>query len=223
MSRTAISILAIIIVGTTIATTFFITNNRTTTPPSNPSSNIVGKNDSPVELTEFVDFQCEACAAYYPVMQQVKAKYKDRVKFRVRYFSSKFNTAHPFSRLSAQNAEAAARQGKFWEMEEKLFVNQKTWENQQNPQLTFDQYAREIGLNMKKFSADRQSKSVDGTIERDLDDIRKLGGDSTPAFTLNGRLLSGNERPSPKLADFKKLLDKALVDAKAAVQNRSDP
>lgn len=214
MSRTAISILAIIIIGTTIITAFLIGNNRTTTPPGKPSSNVTGKLDSPVELTEFVDFQCEACAAYYPIMQQVKDTYKDRVKFRVRYFSRQFNTDHPFSRLSAQNAEAAARQGKFWAMEEKLFLNQKTWESEQNPQLTFDQYAREIGLNMKKFSADRQSKSIDGTIERDLDDIRKLGGDSTPSFTLNGRLLSGNERPSPKLADFKKLLDKALVDAK---------
>lgn len=182
----------------------------------NPSTNVIGKKDSAVVFTEFVDFQCEACYAYYPIMKQIEEQYGDRVKFEIRYFVRKNNTSHRASWAAAQTAEAAARQGKFWEMQDKLFTNQKTWDQSPNPQEIFDGYARSIGLDMNKFAKDRTSDSVEATLQKDSEDIKKLGGNGTPSFVLNGKLLGENERPSPDVGSFQRLLDQALSDAKAA-------
>jgi protein-disulfide isomerase len=173
---------------------------------SKGSSNVYGKLDSKVTLTEFVDFQCEACYAYYPYVKQVKELYKDKVRFEVRYFP--IASGHQFATQAAKNAEAAARQGKFWEMHNKLFEGQKTWEQTQNPQSYFDQYAQEIGLDMNKFNTDRVSSDVNAVVNKDLKDIKELGGSGTPTFVLNGKKLDKN--PDPTIEAFSKLLDDAL-------------
>lgn len=187
-----------------------------------PSSNVIGKKDSPVTFTEFVDFQCEACYAYYPIMQQIEEQYKDQVRFEIRYFVRKNNTSHRASWAAAQSAEAAARQGKFWAMQNKLFTNQKTWDQSPDPQALFDDYARAIGLDMSEFDKDRISKAVEETLQKDYEDITKLGGNGTPAFTLNGKLLDESERPSPNVASFQRLLDQALSQTATSPKSGSN-
>ena len=86
--------------------------NQASLPQSDGSNNIYGNVDSKVTLTEFVDFQCEACYAYYPTVKEVKEKYKDTVKFQVRHFP--ISNSHKFARIAASYAEGAAKQGKFW-------------------------------------------------------------------------------------------------------------
>lgn len=175
---------------------------------SQGSSNYYGKMDSPVTLTEFVDFQCEACYAYYPYVKQVKEQYKDRVRFQVRNFP--IISGHQFSMQAAKSAEAAARQGKFWEMHDKIFEGQKTWEQTTDPQSYFDQYAQSIGLDMEKFKTDRTSSDVNSVVNKDLQDIKKLGGSGTPTFVLNGKKI---ENPGPSFEALSKVLDDALADA----------
>ena len=170
---------------------------------SQGSSNYYGKMDSPVTLTEYVDFQCEACYAYYPYVKQVKEQYKDKVKFQVRYFP--IMSGHQFAMQAAKSAEAAARQGKFWEMHDKIFEGQKTWEQATDPQSYFDQYAQSIGLDMEKFKTDRTSSEVNSVINKDLRDVKELGGSGTPTFVLNGKKI---ENPGPE--GLTKLLDSAL-------------
>lgn len=172
------------------------------------SSNYYGKLDSPVTLTEFVDFQCEACYAYYPYVKQVKEQYKDRIRFQVRYFP--IVSGHQFALQAARAGEAAARQGKFWEMHDKLFEGQKEWERTSNPQSFYDQYAKEIGLDMAKFETDRKSSSVNAVIQKDLRDVQELGGTGTPTFVLNGEKI---ESPKPSADEIAKVLDDALAKA----------
>lgn len=183
---------------------------KTTVPEvtSEGSSNYYGKLDSKVELTEFVDFQCEACYAFYPTVKEVKEKYKDRVKFRIRYFP--ISSGHKFARMGAANAEAAASQGKFWEMHDKIFEGQKSWEQAQNPQEYFDQYAKEIGLDMKKFKSDIKNPETLATINADLAEVKRIGGDGTPTFALNGKKI---ENPENSVEAFSKVLDAALKTA----------
>lgn len=183
---------------------------KTTVPEvtSEGSSNYYGKLDSKVELTEFVDFQCEACYAFYPTVKEVKEKYKDRVKFRIRYFP--ISSGHQFARMGAANAEAAASQGKFWEMHDKIFEGQKSWEQAQNPQEYFDQYAKEIGLDMKKFKSDIKNPETLATINADLAEVKRIGGDGTPTFALNGKKI---ENPQNSVEAFSKVLDEALKTA----------
>lgn len=186
--------------------------SKLTAPPkvtSDGSSNVFGKLDSPVTLTEFVDFQCEACYAFYPTVKEVKEKYKDRVKFQVKYFP--ISNSHQFSRMAAANAEAAAQQGKFWQMHDKLFEGQKIWEQSQNPQQQYyDQYAKDIGLNVEKFKADIKDPKTTATINADLDEVKRLEGDGTPTFVLNGTKI---KNPENTVEAFSKVLDDALAKA----------
>lgn len=175
---------------------------------SKGSSNYYGKLDSPVTLTEFVDFQCEACYAYYPYVKQLKEKYKDQIRFQVRYFP--IMSGHQFALQGARNAEAAARQGKFWEMHDKIFEGQKVWEKSQDPQEYFNTYAKEIGLDMAKFEADFKSNDVNNVVQKDLKDVQKLGGTGTPTFVLNGKLI---KNPDATLEAMSKVVDDALKKA----------
>lgn len=172
------------------------------------SNNVYGKADSAVTLTEFVDFQCEACYAYYPAVKQVKETYKDRVRFEIRNFP--IVSGHQFATQAARSAEAAARQGKFFEMHDKIFEGQKMWERTTDPQPTFNQYAKDIGLDMTKFETDRRSDSVNAVINKDLKDVEALGGDGTPTFVLNGKKI---ESPGSTVEDLSKVLDDALAKA----------
>ena len=177
-------------------------------PESKGSSNVYGKLDSPVTLTEYVDFQCEACYAFYPTVKEIKEQYKDKVKFEIKYFP--ISNSHQYARMAAGYAESAARQGKFFEMHDKIFEGQKTWETSQNPNEYFDTYAKEIGLNMDKLKTDLSSPSVSATINADLAEVKRLGGEGTPTFALNGEKI---ENPENTVDAFTLILDKALKDA----------
>jgi len=204
MNRRFLAVLLITIIA--LFGAVVVSKNRATdTPDARPSSNYYGNLDSKVTLTEYVDFQCEACYAYYPVVKQVKELYKDKVRFQVANFP--ITTSHQFSMQAARTAEAAARQGKFWEMHNKLFENQKTWEREKNVTATFEGYAKEIGLDMEKFKADLVSSDVFSVVNKDLSNIQKLGGNGTPSFVLNGELI---ESPGKTVEGFSKLLDNAL-------------
>jgi len=204
------AVLAIIFVG--FVGIMMFNNSReeesSSSATAKASANYYGKMDSPVTLTEFVDFQCEACYAYYPYVKQLKENYKDRVKFQVRNFP--ITSGHQFALQAARNAEAAARQGKFWEMHDKIFEGQKMWEQSKDPQKIFDGYAEEIGLDMAKFKKDFTSADVNAVINKDLEDVRKLGGNGTPTFVLNGEVV---ENTSPSLESLSKILDDALAKA----------
>ena len=213
----ALMVIAVAALG---AALLFKNNSKSTQPETTTSSsastqvagrgsqNFYGKLDSPVTLTEFVDFQCASCYAYYPHVKEVKEKYKDRVRFQVRNFP--IASHHQYSVLGAKNAEAAARQGKFWDMHNAIFENQTTWSQSSSPQSYFDDYAKQIGLDFTKFKADIESQDVLAVINEDLQDVNKLGGSGTPTFVLNGKKI-GN--PPPNVEAFSLLLDEALAEA----------
>lgn len=176
------------------------------------SQHFYGKADSPVTVTEFVDFQCEACYAYYPFVKEVKEKYKDRVRFQIRHFP--ITASHQFAMQAARSAEAAAKQGKFWEMHDKIFEGQKTWEQVSDAQTYFDKYAEEIGLDMTKFKSDFGSEEINAIINKDLADVKQLGGTGTPTFVVNGQKI---ENPDASTEALSKMIDDAL--AKNSAQN----
>ena len=189
-------------------------NNREDSDPaasSQGSQNYYGKMDSPVTITEFVDYQCEACFAYYPHMSQVKEMYKDQVRFQIRNFP--ITSGHQFAMQAARAAEAAALQGKFWEMHDKIFEGQKTWERTQNPGSYFDEYAESIGLDMEKYRADRDGSYVSSIINKDLADVQALGGTGTPTFAVNGEKI---ENPGPSVEALSKMIDDALAEAESS-------
>lgn len=201
-------VIALLIVGVLGFAMFGQGDNPNSVANSQGSQNFYGNEDSPVTITEFVDYQCEACFAYYPQMSQIKEMYEDQVLFQIRNFP--ITSGHQFAFQAARAAEAAAVQGKFWEMHDKIFEGQKTWERAQNPASYFDQYAEEIGLDMEQYQTDRDSEFVASIISKDLDDVQELGGSGTPTFAINGVKV---ENPGPSVEALSAMIDAALEEA----------
>lgn len=149
----------------------------------NPTSQAVGPAEAKVTIVEFSDFECPACKAVQPALDEVLNKYKDKVRFVYREFPL---TQHTLALGAAQAAEAAGLQGKFWEMHRVLFTK--------SPELSKDnliKYAMELNLDVAKFAADMDSGIVQERIQQDLTDGKKAGLKVTPTFFINGTRFDG--------------------------------
>ncbi|MFC7908226.1 DsbA family protein [Streptomyces nigra] len=161
---------------------------------------------SELTIVEFLDFECEGCGAYYPVVEQLREEYGDRVTFVARYFPM---PGHRNGELAARTAEAAARQGKFEEMYNKLFTTQKEWgEAQESKESVFRGFAKDLGLDMTRFDADLADPNVAARIQADQRDGLALGVQGTPSFLFDGERITN---PSSYKA-FKALIDAKLSD-----------
>ena len=195
--------------------------NGPTTSNSNvaPTSHQEGQGQKHVTLIEYGDYQCPACGEYYPLMKQVFNKYQADITFQFRNFP--ITSKHPNAFAGARAAEAAAKQGKFWQMHDKLYDENVTYYTAQNqgqvyntwitatdPTSYFNQYAQALGLDVTKFKQDFQSASVNDLINADINAANAIGTDATPTFALDGKKVS----PTPQsLAAFNKLLDSEIA------------
>jgi protein-disulfide isomerase len=137
-----------------------------------------GDVNAPVTIVEFTDFQCPACAAMHPVLDEVLKSYGNKVRFVVRDFPL---NQHENARKAAEAANAANAQGKFFEYITLLFKNQKALDV---PSLK--KYASEIGLDRARFDAalDRGMYAVE--VNKDVEDGEMYGIGSTPTIFING-------------------------------------
>lgn len=141
--------------------------------------------DGEVTFVEFLDYECEACGAAYPVIEEVREAYEGQVTFVVRNFP-----LHNNSEAAARAAEAAAEQDKFEEMYSMLFETQADWgEQSESKEELFFQYAEDLGLDMDKFRADYDDPATLAKIERDKAEGEALGITGTPTFFLNDEML----------------------------------
>ncbi|MDW3215700.1 MAG: thioredoxin domain-containing protein [Ilumatobacteraceae bacterium] len=138
--------------------------------------------DDRVTFVEFLDFECEACRAAYPAVEELRSMYDGRVTFVVRYFP-----LHRNSEAASRAAEAAAAQDRFEDMYRKLFETQATWGEQSTSQEdVFFGFAEELGLDMDEFRAVYDDEATIDKIQRDQADGEALGVTGTPTFFLNG-------------------------------------
>lgn len=167
-------------------------------------THITGKQDAAVKLVEYSDFQCPACRAYYPIVEQIVEKYKDRISFEYRHYP--LTTIHRNAFAAARASEAAGKQGKFWEMYRLLFANQAAWSDSDNSQTTFEGYAKQLNLDMGQYKTDFASSETNGAINASIREFNKLGlPKSTPTFLLNGKKIQPRDA-----ADFSRLIDEQL-------------
>ena len=184
------------------------TGNNSAPSNSKLSNHVTGKNAKKVTLVEYGDFQCPACGAYFPVLKQVKEKYANDIQFQFRNFP--LSQIHQNARASSRAAEAASKQGKFWEMHDLLYEQQSSWESSSDATSIFEGYAQQIGLNITQYKTDFSSTEVNATINADYAEGTKLGVNSTPTFFLQGEKIT----EAPKDLDgFVKLIDQAIKDA----------
>jgi protein-disulfide isomerase len=133
---------------------------------------------APVTVVEFTDFQCPACGAMYPVLEEALKSYGARVRFVVRDFPL---AMHPFARKAAEAADAANAQGKFFEYINLLFTHQNALDVE-----ALKKYATQLNLDRARFDAALDAGTYAAEVQHDVDDGELYGVDSTPAIFVNG-------------------------------------
>ncbi len=191
--------------GNTTASTQFV---ATTVPALTAVDWTRGAAVSSVSVIEYGDFQCPACGAYEPIVEQLTKDYGSKVTFAFRNYP--LYQVHQDAMISAQAAEAAGLQGKYWEMHDLLYTKQAEWSVEPTATVVakyFDGYAKTIGLNVAKFDTDISASTVKAKIQKDLASGNDAKVDHTPTFFVNLAQI-----PNPQsYADFKTVIDSALT------------
>ena len=175
------------------------------------TDHVRGGTQSGLTVMEYGDFQCPACGAYEPLVDQLRAAYP-QVQFAFRNFP--LYQIHPNAMISSQAAEAAGLQGKYWEMHDLLYKNQNEWAESANADVVskfFNGYAQSLGLDVKKFDADINADAVKTRVQRDMNSGNAAGIDHTPTFFINGKEIVN---PS-SYAQFEAILKDALAQSAA--------
>lgn len=144
-----------------------------------------GDPKAPVTLEEFGDFQCPPCGLLHPVLKTMQQEFGPALRIIFREFP--LVPAHQYALAAARAAEAAGMQGKFWEMHDLIYENQKSWSNAFDVRPIFEGYATKIGLDVEKFKRDLSSETVAQRIFQDGKRGRSMGVQGTPTVFINGR------------------------------------
>jgi len=188
----------------------------TTAPAITAADWTMGDKNAKVSLIEYGDFQCPACGEYYPIVNQLLKNYGNNILFVFRNFP--LYTIHPDAGISAQAAEAAGLQGKFWDMYNMLYQKQLTWTTAAPNTVVsayFDGYAQSLGLDVKKFDADINSSAVTGKIQNDVNGANTAAVDHTPTFFVNLKQI-----PNPASYDqFKAAIDQAFGNGSSSASS----
>lgn len=140
--------------------------------------------DGAVTVVEFLDFECEACGAFYPIVEDLRQQYAGDITYVVRYFPL---PGHINSTQAALAAEAAAQQDRFEDMYHRLFETQAQWgENSVETPEVFRGLAEELGLDLAAYDAAIADPATLERVQTDKRDGEKLGVRSTPSFFIDG-------------------------------------
>lgn len=204
-----LAIAVVVIVAAIVGANYYrgsIQSERVTTTNSNsnkpqinpeqlvrPDSPTLGAADAKVTIVEFLDPECESCAAFNPVVKKMMKEYEGKIRLVVRYMP-----LHPNSISAATFTEAAGEQGKYWQAQEMLFQKQPEWGTKHGPQQSapadinalFKKYAMELGLDISKMDSAFAEKRFVAKLERDKKDGQALGVRQTPTLFINGRKLA---------------------------------
>ncbi len=168
----------------------------------------LGEATAPATLEEFGDFECPPCGLFHPVLKTMESEFGPRLRIIFREFP--LVPTHEHALAAARAAEAASLQGKFWEMHDLIYENQKVWHEAFDVRPIFEGYAAKIGLNLEQFKQDINSEIVERRIFLDGKRGHSLGVKGTPTVFLNGR-----EVPFESLAPEKL---RALINAELSAR-----
>ncbi|GMM96817.1 thioredoxin domain-containing protein [Microbacterium luteum] len=190
--------IAVVVVLAMAALIYVLINQSQTAPPSSgdsPSSaQLVRQNshvlddggEGAVTVVEFLDFECEACGSFYPIVEDLREQFAGEITYVIRYFPL---PGHFNSKNAAIAAEAAAQQDRFEDMYHRLFETQAEWgEAQESRADLFRGFAEELGLDMAAYDAAVADPSTTARVNLDFEEGRALGVSSTPTFFVNGEL-----------------------------------
>jgi NhaA family Na+:H+ antiporter len=153
------------------------------------AAHVLGPADAAVTLEEFGDFQCPPCGRLSEPINQLQKKYNICVIYRNFPLP-----VHQHAKEAAYAAEAAALQGRFWEMHDMLFREQAVWSNSGDARALFTTYAGMLQLDLGRFKQDMESSEVQHRVEVDKERGAAIGVSNTPTIFLNNQAV-----PPPQL------------------------
>jgi protein-disulfide isomerase len=151
------------------------------TPPVSAQDHIRGPNHAPVTVVEYGDFECPTCKQVAPGVKLLLERFPEQVRIAFRHFP--VEQAHPHALQAAETAEAAGAQGKFWEMHDLLFENQRHLKSHQ-----LQNYAQSLGLDMARFTAELDDEVYRQRIREHQKSAHDSGVRGTPTFFVNGKV-----------------------------------
>jgi protein-disulfide isomerase len=154
-----------------------------TTQPKTPTSVV----NVSVTVEEFGDYQCPPCGLLHPELKKIEHEYGSRVNFV--FHNLPLSKIHKNALVAAQAAEAARLQNSFWQMHDLLYENQNAWKDQDDPRPKFISYARDLGLDSKRFTRDMDGPEVQQRIAADQQQAGSAGINGTPTILIEGRQL----------------------------------
>jgi protein-disulfide isomerase len=158
---------------------------------------------APVTIVKFEDFQCPFCRQVQPTFEKLLARYGDKIKLAHRDFP--IDNLHPQARLAHEAARCAHEQGKFWVYHDRIYANASKVGVED-----LKSYAKEVGLDQAKFDQCVDTGKFKSSVQKDIDEGTRVGVTGTPAFFINGRLISGAQ----SLENFVRVIDEELIRVK---------
>jgi protein-disulfide isomerase len=155
------------------------------TPPVSALDHAAGPDDAPVTLVEYGDYECPYCGMAHPIVKAAQRELGSQLRFVFRHFP--LAEAHPHARVAAQAAEAAAAQGRFWEMHDMLFEHQDALEPED-----LVGYAKSLGLDTARFARDLEAGTYAKRVRDDFRNGVRSGVNGTPTFFVNGVRYNGS-------------------------------
>jgi diadenylate cyclase len=152
--------------------------------PVGTTDHVRGPEDAPVTLVKYGDYECPYCGQLHPVLEELRERSGERVRFVFRHFP--LDSVHPRARRAALAAEAAASQGRFWEMHDLLYENQDELGEED-----LTRHAAELGLDLRRFEEDLANDHHAWRIEEDRLGGERAGVGGTPALFVNGVRYAG--------------------------------
>ena len=168
-----------------------------------PVVHLRGRADAPILLEEYGDFQCPPCGFFHPILKRIEGEYEKEVRVSFHHY--------PLRNMHKHAAEAAALQGKFWQMHDLLFEKQKEWSDAPAARPLFLNYARTLGLDLGKFAQDIDSAPVSNRVMNDETAGTARGVSGTPTVFLNGR-----EVPYEVIMNYERF--RALIQSEVAAK-----
>jgi protein-disulfide isomerase len=150
-----------------------------TLPVAEDRDHIQGPTEAAVTLVEYGDYECPYCGAAYPIIKEVQSRMGERLRFVFRNFP--ITTSHPHAEQAAETAEAAATQGRFWQMHDLLYENQKRL---RDPDLR--DYAERLALDVERFDKELAEHVHAARVREDFMSGVRSGVNGTPTFYING-------------------------------------
>src|SRR5262245_3884916 len=174
----------------------------------------LGSADAPVEITEYLDFECPVCASFAVIqMPTIKEQLVNTGKVRWRYRDFPL-PIHKYSQFSAHAAQCAGAQGKFFEMHDQLFYHHQWAQTGRDPSRLFRDLAQDAGLDLTAYDTCMEAGQFAQRIEFSRQEGDRVLVDGTPTFYANGKKLVFRRLPTSD--DFKTLVDSVIASSSPA-------